>query len=156
MGEIKRHFSVTVYVFDVTTDKFVFIRHKKLQKWLPPGGHIEPNETPDNAVVRETIEETGISNIEFVTPSVNTKEIDGLLNTPFAIQLNHIKENHEHLDLIYLVTTKNPGLILNREETDGIQEYDLSTIMKPDFDSFENTKKWCEYFYNFIKKKNIC
>jgi ADP-ribose pyrophosphatase YjhB (NUDIX family) len=36
------------------------IYHKKLQVWLPPGGHMEENEIPDDAVLHEIYEETGI------------------------------------------------------------------------------------------------
>ena len=36
---MERHFNVTVYVTN-EEGKFLLIRHKKLQKWLPPGGHI--------------------------------------------------------------------------------------------------------------------
>ena len=34
--------------------------HRKLGMWLPPGGHIEQGELPDNAAVREVLEETGL------------------------------------------------------------------------------------------------
>lgn len=32
----------------------------------------------------------------------------------------------------------------------------LFNIKTSNFNSFESTKKWCKYFYNFIKEKNIC
>ena len=34
--------------------------HKRLQQWMPPGGHMEPNEDPVQAALREVHEETGI------------------------------------------------------------------------------------------------
>ncbi|MCX6799315.1 MAG: NUDIX domain-containing protein [Candidatus Diapherotrites archaeon] len=39
---------------------WLLIKHKKLGKWLPPGGHMEKNETPDDALQRELMEELGI------------------------------------------------------------------------------------------------
>ena len=36
--------------------KVLLILHNKLGKWLPPGGHIEKNETPDDAVIRDVCE----------------------------------------------------------------------------------------------------
>lgn len=37
--------------------KVLLVHHKKFDKWTPPGGHIEENETPDLALIREWKEE---------------------------------------------------------------------------------------------------
>ncbi len=51
---------ITVAVF-VTDGRAVLLHlHQTLGRWLPPGGHIEPNELPDEAAVREVLEETGV------------------------------------------------------------------------------------------------
>ena len=39
----------------------LLIFHKRLQKWLPPGGELLPEETPQEAAIRELKEETGLS-----------------------------------------------------------------------------------------------
>lgn len=44
----------------VKNGKVLLVHHKKFDKWTPPGGHIEENETPDAAVVREWKEELGL------------------------------------------------------------------------------------------------
>lgn len=36
-------------------------RHKRLGRWLQPGGHVDAGEPPEDAAIRETVEETGIS-----------------------------------------------------------------------------------------------
>jgi ADP-ribose pyrophosphatase YjhB (NUDIX family) len=56
---VRNHFTVTGIVFN-TENKILMIHHNKLRVWLPPGGHIEENELPDDAVLREIFEETGI------------------------------------------------------------------------------------------------
>jgi 8-oxo-dGTP pyrophosphatase MutT (NUDIX family) len=53
-----RHFTVAVFV--VWEGKVLLHLHRKLGMWLPPGGHIEKNELPNEAAVREVLEETGI------------------------------------------------------------------------------------------------
>ena len=57
-GQVLRHFTVAVFV--VHEGRVLLHYHRKLGKWLPPGGHIEQNELPDEAAVREVVEETGI------------------------------------------------------------------------------------------------
>lgn len=44
---MQRHFTNSVYVYHPQQEKFLFIKHKKLGKWLQPGGHLEANELPD-------------------------------------------------------------------------------------------------------------
>src|SRR3989441_10239519 len=44
----------------VRNGKILLVWHKKNKEWLPPGGHIEQNESPNAAVLREVKEETGL------------------------------------------------------------------------------------------------
>ncbi len=40
--------------------KWIFVRHRERTSWELPAGHIEPDEGPDQAAVRELYEETGV------------------------------------------------------------------------------------------------
>jgi 8-oxo-dGTP pyrophosphatase MutT (NUDIX family) len=93
----------TVAVFVVHDDRVLLHYHQKLARWLPPGGHIEPGELPDEAALREVFEETGVV-------AVLTREIGlGLIGPglprqlcrPAGIQLEDISPGHQHIDLIY-------------------------------------------------------
>ncbi|MBA3721208.1 MAG: NUDIX domain-containing protein [Parachlamydiaceae bacterium] len=52
-------------VFSPEQSKVLLVDHKKAELWLPPGGHVELNEDPKDTVVREAIEELGIT-AEFI------------------------------------------------------------------------------------------
>jgi len=52
---VASHFTSTGFVFS-RDRKILMIKHKKLGVWLPPGGHIDENELPCDAVVREIAE----------------------------------------------------------------------------------------------------
>lgn len=41
-------------------DQMLLVDHKKARLWLPPGGHVEPGEDPQETVRREAMEELGI------------------------------------------------------------------------------------------------
>ena len=49
--------------------KVVFVEHPE-RGWEIPGGHLEPGETPEQALLRELKEETSIKNVELM------KELD--------------------------------------------------------------------------------
>jgi 8-oxo-dGTP pyrophosphatase MutT (NUDIX family) len=56
---VLRHFTASGVVLS-GDGHVLLVEHRKLGWWLYPGGHIEPNEDPAQAVVREVAEETGI------------------------------------------------------------------------------------------------
>lgn len=93
----------TVAVFVVHEDHVILHPHAKLGIWLPPGGHIEPDEFPDEAALREVMEETGLA-VELVGErglDVDYPEQPVQLVRPEGIQLETISADHQHIDLIY-------------------------------------------------------
>jgi phosphoglycolate phosphatase len=50
--------SVTVLLFDAD-DRLLLLKHTKTGRWVAPGGMVEPDESPEQAAVREMREETG-------------------------------------------------------------------------------------------------
>ena len=90
----------TVATFVVQQRRVLLLRHRKLGLWLPPGGHVEPNELPDEAAVREVWEEAGVR-CELVGERGLPVDYPRQLVRPAGIQLENIGTNHEHIDLIY-------------------------------------------------------
>ncbi len=106
-----RHFTATVYVFH--EEKVLLHRHSKLGKWLPPGGHIEQDETPPDAARREVKEETGLD-IAFVEQENLSVDAYNAVSfqRPFLCLLECVPETpkqlaHQHMDMIYLATAAN-------------------------------------------------
>ena len=97
-GEVLRHFTVAVFV--VHAERVLLHYHRKLGRWLPPGGHIENNEVPDAAAVREVAEETGIR-ARLVGPRGLPIDVPTQLVVPAGIQIERIYPGHEHIDLVY-------------------------------------------------------
>jgi 8-oxo-dGTP diphosphatase len=56
---IPRHFTASAVV--IANNHILLVHHRRIGSWLPPGGHIEPDELPHLCAQRETLEETGVA-----------------------------------------------------------------------------------------------
>ena len=111
---MERHFTATTFVLHPKENKVLLHWHKKVKTWLPPGGHIEKNETPIEAALRETFEETGL-NVEFLDYDLERKNrnFDNVeeITPPYTILLEKINDpkngEHIHIDMIYFSKALN-------------------------------------------------
>ncbi len=98
-----RHFTSTAFV--VRPDAVLLHWHPKVRAWLPPGGHVEPNEDPVQAVLREVREEIGAS-VRLLATS-RPPDAGGIeqIQPPFTILEEDIggpeDGSHRHIDFIY-------------------------------------------------------
>lgn len=112
-------FVVNVYI--VYGDKVLLIHHKKQNKWLPIGGHIELNEDPEQALQREVKEECGLEiKILSEKPSIYS-EGTKFLYSPAYLDIHRISETHRHIALSYFAKTDSDKAILNEEEHNEIR-----------------------------------
>ena len=60
MAHIHEKIDFTVAIFVVRDGEILLIHHRNLNQWLPLGGHIELDEDPEVAALREAKEESGL------------------------------------------------------------------------------------------------
>ena len=134
-----RHFTVAVFV--VWDGKVLLHRHRKLDMWLPPGGHIEQDELPDDAAVREVLEETGVE-VELVGERREDIGDPLQLIRPAGVQLEDIGPGHQHIDLIYLARPTG-----STEIKAEFARYKVNWYTPADWDGMEvneEVRSWCE------------
>ncbi|MBS0616375.1 MAG: NUDIX domain-containing protein [Verrucomicrobia bacterium] len=129
-----RHFTTSVYILD--SGKVLLLPHPKLGKWLPPGGHIEADETPVMAAKREVLEETGLA-VEIIPQENLWLEHwnASSFERPYLCLLENIpayKETpaHQHMDFVYLAKPSGGELVppaqwLTLEEVEGFSEEEI-------------------------------
>lgn len=128
--EITRDFVATVYCVD--KHRVLLIFHKKLNMWLPPGGHVDKDELPCKAAVREFKEETGLD-VELIGKEENIGHVKKLIQ-PNHIQLENIKKDHQHIDLVYFGRLKDPNQIktIQKDEVDDARWFSEKDLGSPE------------------------
>jgi 8-oxo-dGTP pyrophosphatase MutT (NUDIX family) len=102
--ELTRHFTASCYV--VVDGAVALHDHKRLDMWLPPGGHVDRDELPHETALRETREETGLDPELVAERDSITSETVRSLPKPQHTQLADVNRHdgvvgHQHVDLIY-------------------------------------------------------
>lgn len=111
-----KHDTASVYVFrhDLETGWLLgLIEHPLFGVWMQPGGHVETDETPYEAAVREAREETGLNGLRLLDLHRPPGVVPTDTSTPMPLPVwivehpvpkgdNHVRDPHIHIDFKYL------------------------------------------------------
>jgi len=139
-AQSKREFTVAVFV--VHEGRVLLLSHPKLGRWLPPGGHIEPDDLPDEAAVREVLEETGVHVRLFGESGVPVARPRQLIR-PAGIQVEDIEPDHQHIDLIYFATPLPGKDCISPECASLVQAGWFGPEQLPGLGADEEIRAWC-------------
>ena len=142
MAHIHEKIDFTVAIFVVHENKILLIHHRKLNKWLPLGGHIELDEDPEIAALREAREESGLD-VELIGERPPTTEPGTrALIAPRFLDIHRISDTHEHIGMIYWARPRSGvNIQLAMEE-----HHDIRWCTRDELDNLQpamsNAVKW--------------
>jgi 8-oxo-dGTP pyrophosphatase MutT (NUDIX family) len=125
------HLTASALVVAAEGDRVLLLHHRKLDRWLQPGGHADPGEAAGEAVaLREAREETGLADLRLHAKAPRPLDVD-----VHDIPARGDELAHEHLDLRYLVTAP-PIAIVSRslEETKDLRWFSWDELDGLDLD----------------------
>lgn len=115
---MRRHFTVTGFV---SHRGRTALHWHKFGFWLPAGGHIEADEDPVQAMLREVREETGLE-VEVLGEPPFAYAHPPQLTPPVTIAVydiangdGQLAEPHQHIDLIYFTRAIQDDPVLPQE-----------------------------------------
>ena len=153
-NQATRTLYATVYVFDESGDYCLMHWHKKFAHWMPPGGKIDIGERPEQTVVRECKEETGID-IQVVGACYNSPTTPNIVQ-PFGLEYYSYGgmdmrrsfgyAETEAFDFIYLATAdKNQIITIQQGESAKVIWTSVDEIIKTEYKAFDRIKKWVQH-----------
>jgi 8-oxo-dGTP pyrophosphatase MutT (NUDIX family) len=143
-------FTVSAFILHPTEPRLLLVKHRKIGKWLQPGGHIELNENPLQALTHELSEETGLQPSDYTL--LQPDQPTGLTHTaalpvPFQINQHAFNDTHQHIDLSYIAKAHTDTLTETPDGADDIRWCTLAELK--DFatsdEIFPDTLHICEW-----------
>jgi 8-oxo-dGTP pyrophosphatase MutT (NUDIX family) len=113
------HFTATCLIVYPPSKAVLLHFHKRLQLWLPMGGHMEAGEEPGRAALREGAEESGLADLKLLSPA------------PISLDIHPIpaargEPLHEHFDIRFAAVTDAPQTIrMDANESDELEWFEL-------------------------------
>jgi 8-oxo-dGTP pyrophosphatase MutT (NUDIX family) len=119
---------------------FLLVRHRKLERWLQPGGHADPGDrTVLETALREAREETGCGDL---APACGGRPIDVDVH---SIPARAGEPAHLHFDVRYLLTGSERAGGGELAEVDGVAWFTLEEAIARGIDeSLERTLRKAE------------
>lgn len=119
---LEGHLTASALVVDETLSSVVLLHHKKLGRWLQPGGHCDGDANLAAVAWREASEETGIPGLEIV-PRI------------FDFDIHDIPElgdvpAHRHLDSRFLIVAPAGAEPRRNDESNEVRWFGLEEALE--------------------------
>lgn len=133
--------SITTDGIIIKDEKILLIKRKNPPfkgMWALPGGFVEYNETTENAVVREVLEETGLK--------TKIHKLAGVYSDPERDPRGHT------ITIVYMLDVINGKLIAN-DDASEVKYFSLNDLPNLSFDHELIIKEIIQGFYNDVLSK---
>ncbi len=107
------HITGSAWVID-SAARVLMMHHKKLDKWLQPGGHCDGEFDVMNVAKREVVEETGLEDLSLLSPEI--LDIDKHYIPPKGAEPEHF-----HFDIRFIFKANHPEKIIKNEESNDLK-----------------------------------
>ncbi len=151
MPHIHEKIDFVADIFIVYNNKVFLRKHDKYKIWLSVGGHVELDEDPNQAAIREAKEESGLdvvlykgglmwennkgSDSDFSMIVKNDPNQDKDLIPPLFMHRHKISDTHEHISLVYFATATSDKIEISDDAGDRSDEY--GWFSKEDLDKLD-------------------
>jgi 8-oxo-dGTP pyrophosphatase MutT (NUDIX family) len=111
------HITASCYIVDGEAGRLLLHHHRRLDRWLQMGGHVEDGEQPSAAALREGREESGLADLALAHDGIFDLDIH-------PIPAAKGEPDHLHFDIRYLARTSSPDSIA----LDAVESNDLAWV----------------------------
>lgn len=108
------HITASLFIVDEQAPALLLHHHRRLNRWLQMGGHVEEGEATVAAAMREGREESGLRDLQLVSDTILDLDVH-------RIPAGKGEPDHFHFDVRYLARTLDPsGIAMDRNESNQL------------------------------------
>ncbi len=145
MPHIHEKIDFTVEVFVVYRNTVLLRKHDKYKVWLSVGGHIELDEDPNQAAIREVKEEVGLDAVlddSLQTFKKNDADYQELI-PPYFVNSHRINDTHEHVTFTYFATAQSNKI---EQLTEDEQSTDCKWFTKEEIEHLDDIRESVKHY----------
>ncbi len=134
------HITGSALIVHVASRRVLLNHHKKFDRWMQFGGHMDNDLAPHLTALREAREETGLVDLSFVPLPCVPGEGSEVRARPIDVDVHVVpargdRPEHLHLDLRYLLATDQPDTAKATDESNAIRWFTLAELDALDLES---------------------
>lgn len=145
MPHIHERVDFTVEVYIVYKNTILLRVHDKYNIWLGVGGHIELDEDPNQAAVREVKEEVGLDVTLDNSLQIFTKDNGDYreLIPPYFVNRHKINDTHEHITFTYFAKSDTNKV---EQLTEDEQSSDCRWFTKEEIEQLDDIRDSVKFY----------
>jgi len=115
------HVTGSAWIINPAHTHALMLHHKKLDRWLQPGGHVEQESKVLATALREATEESGIPDLRVISDDIFDLDIH-------TIPANRKEAQHQHYDIRYLFEAELNAIPAASDESNDVRWFTLDEI----------------------------
>lgn len=107
------HLTASAFIIDLASGRILLHHHRRLDRWLQMGGHLDEGEAPADAALREATEESGLADLAFLSDRILDLDVHQI--PPYGHE-----PAHRHFDLRFALATRQAGRTSRHDDQESI------------------------------------
>lgn len=126
------HITGSAWIVSADRSKCLLLRHRKLNRWLQPGGHADGQTEVEQVALREAEEETGLRSLELHPHEADLVPLDvdvHLIPERRDPTGELVEDSHEHHDVRFLLVAAGSEAPVRNEESHDLRWFTHEQVL---------------------------